>query len=336
MGKEGKAAAEPAKRVSARSMESAMAARLLLDLLRGDGKVARKVAAATESRGEVAADWPRAHPSFERRENAVARLSGYVDRLLAGEAAAADPNPILRIMRHDGIAMDFSLESFSKAALGDDGILALPCGVSEAPAGSRSRLALTDMARLALYSEGGEPLRRSMAIIPVKEILEARRRVLIQEEAREAAKGEGRAAGEPEGNSAPPEAGASPSPSPSLRPRDGEPEGAAQAPMPEPAKAQGEPAPSEPASAKGATESAAGAAEIDEARFRLPPELAPELLGALSDMGIFSASLEWAPASGSWKVSVEGERLAARLGPALARLAVEGVSVALRRKPSGG
>ncbi len=331
MGKEAKAA-EPAKRVSARSMESAMAARLLLDLLRGDGKVARKVAAATESRGEVAADWPRAHPSFERRENAVARLSGYVDRLLAGEAAAADPNPILRIMRHDGIAMDFSLESFSKAALGDDGILALPCGVSEAPAGSRSRLALTDVARLALYSEGGEPLRRSMAIIPVKEILEARRRVLIQEEAREAAKGEGRAAGEPEGNSAPPEA----APSPSPLPREGEPEGAARAPMPEPAKAQGQSAPSEPGSAKGEKESAAGAAEIDEARFRLPPELAPELLGALSDMGIFSASLEWAPASGSWKVSVEGERLAARLGPALARLAVEGVSVALRRKPSGG
>lgn len=343
------------KRISSRAMESAMAARLLLNLLRGDASLARSVAIATAGFGEIAADWPRAHPSFERSENAIARLAGYVDRLLAGEIVPADPNPILRISRSDGRAHDFSLESFAGAALGDDGILAMPSGISEAPAGSRSRLALEETVRVALYGADGEPIRRSRAIIPVREILEARKRVIASAPRAEASapiaiasegadsgsqpEEEATAFGEPfaeavSGREAEPEIlegiGAETTKSEEAEEREGEEQAPTEAETRSAADANEPTAPTAP---KESISRLAGS--IDEARFRIPPRLLEGLLGALSALSVYEARLEWDEGGESWRVSVEGEALAESLGPALAALAAAGVSVALRRKAQG-
>lgn len=163
-------------KVSPRAMEAAMIARLIRDLIqKSDGAIVSSIGWRQDS-GESMLDCPRAHPTFSEPQAAVLRLGQYIDRLLYGERFVPDKNPLLRFSTAKGEVCDISLESFSQSALGDDGVLVLPYGHSEGAPGSRSALELKNVGRFALYGAPSVLLRRQQALLPMREIIEARRR----------------------------------------------------------------------------------------------------------------------------------------------------------------
>lgn len=166
-------------KVSPRAMEAAMIARLVRDLMQqSESSVTSTISTIgwRQDSGEFLLERPRAHPTFSEPQAAVLRLGQFIDRLLYGERFVPDKNPLLRFSTADGQVCDISLESFSQSALGDDGVLVLPYGHSEGAPGSRSALELKNVGRFALYCSPSILLRRQQALLPMREIIEARRR----------------------------------------------------------------------------------------------------------------------------------------------------------------
>lgn len=160
---------ELGERVSSRAMEAVMIARLFKEAMEAADPLLSKVIWERDDGQMLSMGLPRAHPSFIDSQAAIRRIEERLGAWLAGEKPSLDQNAVARLSAGPGLFLDISMESFEKAALTDEGVLAIALGRSVAA--GREPMSLTYSARLRLLDKQGEPIGRDRARVPIKEIM---------------------------------------------------------------------------------------------------------------------------------------------------------------------
>lgn len=164
-------------KVSARAMDSAMILRLFRDALESERPlVSRMRWEPDQGEGAELELGPlEPHPSFGDSRQAASRVGSRIAALVSGESSEGDKKPVLRCRSEDGACLDFSMESFDHATLGEDGQLLIMAGALDGELGAREDMPLQIEASIRLYGAAGYPLRRDQALFPIRELVEIRR-----------------------------------------------------------------------------------------------------------------------------------------------------------------
>lgn len=165
---EEKAERTPAK-ATGKAIEAAMIARLFKDSLDSATPIVTTFVWDRDDGQRLDLGKIKPHPSFPSREVASKRLGDKIVQWVSGEKAGPDKNAVLRLDMGNSIIFDFSMESFEKAALADDGVLVV--GVGEASGVEREPMGITRIARLRLFASDGSPVGRRQALMPIKELI---------------------------------------------------------------------------------------------------------------------------------------------------------------------
>lgn len=158
----------PAK-ATGKAIEAAMIARLFKDSLDSENPIVAKFVWDRDDGQRIDLGRLRPHPSFPSREVASKRLGEKMAQWLSGEKSGPDKNAVLRLETEGSVVFDFSMESFEKAALADDGILVI--GVGAAPGVTREPMSIARIARLRLFADDDAPVGRRQALAPIKELI---------------------------------------------------------------------------------------------------------------------------------------------------------------------
>ena len=161
--------------ISPRAFEAALTAEIILATMETRQPLACRMELMGEDGKELMYP-PVPHPILgeENKGMAFSKLREFVRALLNGEKVPLDRTPIARISTDTGDAIDLSLESFAKSALGDDGTMILSAGWSGARPGSQESLALNRQARVVLFSPDGNRMRREKAKAPLYAMINER------------------------------------------------------------------------------------------------------------------------------------------------------------------
>lgn len=165
---EEKAERTPAK-ATGKAIEAAMIARLFKDSLDSATPIVSTFVWDRDDGQRLDLGKIKPHPSFPSREVASKRLGEKIVQWVSGEKAGPDKNAVLRLDMGNSIIFDFSMESFEKAALADDGVLVV--GVGESNGVEREPMGITRIARLRLFASDGSPVGRRQALMPIKELI---------------------------------------------------------------------------------------------------------------------------------------------------------------------
>lgn len=163
-------------KVSSKSMEAAMVARLFKDAMESADPIVAHFVWQKDDGQQLDLGLPRPHPSFPNKAAALSRLEERIGQWVSGEKPAVDRNAIARIEIEGGVplAFDFSMESFEKAALADDGTLVVAVGHSKGV--GREPMELGRVTRLKLLTREGTVIGRRQALVPIKEIIQIQKR----------------------------------------------------------------------------------------------------------------------------------------------------------------
>jgi hypothetical protein len=162
------------KKISSKSMEAAMVARLFKDALESANPIVAHFVWERDDGQILNMGMPKPHPSFPSAALACKRLDQRIGQWVSGEREAVDKNALVRLEIPGLAQFDFSLESFEKSALSDDGALVVGIGLSKGI--GREPMAIAKVVRLKVYGADGKAVGRRQALLPIKEIINIQKR----------------------------------------------------------------------------------------------------------------------------------------------------------------
>ena len=161
-------------KVSSKSMEAAMVARLFKDAMESEDPIVGHFVWIRDDGQKLDLGRPVVHPSFPNKAAAMRRLETRIGQWVSGEKPGLDRNAIARLELSGATPFDLSMESFEKAALGDDGTLVIAVGHTKGV--GREPMELGRVARLMLFAKNGSPIGRRQALVPIREIIQIQKR----------------------------------------------------------------------------------------------------------------------------------------------------------------
>lgn len=151
-----------------------MVARLFKDAMESENPIVTHFVWERDDGQSLNMGMPKPHPSFPSASIACQRLDQRIGQWVSGEKPTVDKNALVRLEVPGLAQFDFSLESFEKSALSDDGSLVVGIGVSKGV--GREPMAIAKVARLKLFGADGKAVGRRQALLPIKDIIHIQKR----------------------------------------------------------------------------------------------------------------------------------------------------------------
>jgi hypothetical protein len=161
-------------KISSKSMEAAMVARLFKDAMENEDPIVSHFVWIRDDGQKLDLGRPSVHPSFPNKDSALRRLETRIGQWVSGDKPGLDKNAIARLEISGAVPFDFSMESFEKAALGDDGTLVVAVGYSKGV--GREPMEAGRVARIKLYGRNGDVVGRRQALLPIKDIIQIQKK----------------------------------------------------------------------------------------------------------------------------------------------------------------